>query len=499
MNSLHKLLIANRGEIAVRIIHACQELGIRTVAVYSEADGHSLPVRLADEAVPIGLAAPQDSYLRGERIIAAAQAVGAQAIHPGFGFLSENADFADAVRAAGLVFIGPSGEAIRNMGSKTRARAIMQLAGVPIVPGYEGGVEADFAEAAGTIGYPVLVKAAAGGGGKGMRIVRAAQDLAEAVESAQREAEKAFGDPAIFLEKYLEHAHHIEFQIFGDTHGNLVHLFERDCSTQRRHQKIIEETPAPLLDAELRQRMGEAAVLAAQAVAYYNAGTIEFIVDAPTREFYFLEMNTRLQVEHAVTEMVTGLDLVKLQIQVALGHPLPFDQTHVSARGHALECRVYAEDAAHGFLPAVGPVLLARFPVMPGVRVDSGIETGDEISIHYDPMIAKIIAYGTDRADAIRKMDAALAQTIILGVTTNIPFLRDLLAQPDFVHGLITTDFVERELGEWKPRMNDQLDRALIVAALTDLASAPELPAKAAHSASSFDPWQDSDEFRLSA
>ena len=267
---------------------------------------------------------------------------------------------------AGLIFIGPSGEAIRTMGSKTRARAIMQLAGVPIVPGYEGGIDADFGEAAGTIGYPVLVKAAAGGGGKGMRIVREPADLPDAIESAQREAEKAFGDPTIFLEKYVEHAHHVEFQVFGDTHGNMVHLFERDCSTQRRHQKIIEETPSPLLDDELRQRMGEAAVAAAQAVAYHNAGTIEFIVDPQTREFYFLEMNTRLQVEHPITEMITGLDLVNLQIQVALGEPLPFTQDQLTARGHAIECRVYAEDAANGFLPAIGPVLLAKFPFAAG-------------------------------------------------------------------------------------------------------------------------------------
>jgi acetyl/propionyl-CoA carboxylase alpha subunit len=332
-----------------------------------------------------------------------------------------------------------------------------------------------------------------------MRIVRDPGDLAGALEAAQREAQNAFGDSAVFLEKYLEHAHHVEFQVFGDTQGNVVHLFERECSTQRRHQKIVEETPSPLLDDELRRRMGEAAILAAQAVAYHNAGTIEFIVDGRTREFYFLEMNTRLQVEHPITEMITGLDLVKLQIQVALGYRLPFDQAHVTARGHALECRVYAEDAANGFLPAVGPVLLAKFPAMPGVRVDSGIETGDEISIHYDPMIAKIIACGTDRADAIRKMQAALAHTIILGVTTNVRFLRDLLAQPVFQRGLITTDYIERELSGWQPRESDQLDPALIAAALTDLTSAPERSATPSPSSSHFDPWHVPDHFRLCA
>jgi acetyl-CoA carboxylase biotin carboxylase subunit len=496
MTSLDKLLIANRGEIAARIMRACQELGIRTVAIYSEADARALHVRAADEAIPIGPPPPQESYLRGDRIVAAAQSVGAQAIHPGFGFLSENADFAEAVREAGLIFIGPSSEAIRSMGSKTRARAVMQLAGVPIVPGYEGGLDADFGEAAGTIGYPVLVKAAAGGGGKGMRIVRVPADLSGAIDSAQREAEKAFGDPTIFLEKYVEHAHHVEFQVFGDMHGNVVHLFERDCSTQRRHQKIIEETPSPLLDDELRQRMGEAAVTAAQAVAYHNAGTIEFIVDPQTREFYFLEMNTRLQVEHPITEMITGLDLVKLQIKVALGEPLPFAQGHITARGHAIECRVYAEDAANGFLPASGPVLLAKFPLMPGVRVDTGIESGDEVSIHYDPMIAKIIAYGQDRADAIRKMDTALRNTIILGVTTNVRFLRDVLAHPTFQRGEITTNFIERELATWQPDASDKLDLALIAAALNDAQSMTAAPTTNSQPLTT-DPWQIGDGFRI--
>jgi acetyl-CoA carboxylase biotin carboxylase subunit len=498
MTSIDKLLIANRGEVAVRIIRACQELGIRTVAIYSEVDAHTLHVRAADEAVPIGPPPPQQSYLRGETIIAAAKSVGAQAIHPGFGFLSENADFADAVRDAGMIFIGPAGEAIRSMGSKTRARAIMQLAGVPIVPGYEGGLDADFGEAAGTIGYPVLVKAAAGGGGKGMRIVREPSELAGAIESAQHEAEKAFGDPTIFLEKYVEHAHHVEFQVFGDTHGNILHLFERDCSTQRRHQKIIEETPSPLLDDELRLRMGEAAITAAQAVAYHNAGTIEFIVDPRTREFYFLEMNTRLQVEHPITEVITGLDLVKLQISVALGEPLPFVQDQLTARGHAIECRVYAEDAANGFLPAIGRVLFAKFPSQPGVRVDTGIESGDEVSIHYDPMMAKIIAYGQDRADAIRKMDTALRQTVILGVTTNARFLRDVLAHPVFQRGEVTTNFIEREFAAWRPDVNDKLDLVFIAAALTDAWSSPDQPmANDQPLTTRFDPWQIGDRFRI--
>jgi acetyl-CoA carboxylase biotin carboxylase subunit len=504
MNSIDKLLIANRGEVAVRISHACHELGMRTVAIHSEADARALHVRLADEAIPIGPPPPQQSYLRGEAIIAAARSAGVQAIHPGFGFLSENADFAEAVREAGLIFIGPSDEAIRSMGSKTHARAIMQLAGVPIVPGYEGSVGADFREAAGTIGYPVLVKAAAGGGGKGMRIVREPSGLLDAIDSAQREAEKAFGDPMVFLEKYVEHAHHVEFQVFGDMHGNIVHLFERDCSTQRRHQKIIEETPSPLLDDDLRQRMGEAAITAAQAVAYHNAGTIEFIVDPQTREFYFLEMNTRLQVEHPITEMITGLDLVKLQIKVALGERLPFTQDQLSARGHAIECRVYAEDAANGFLPAIGPVLLAKFPSLPGVRVDTGLESGDEVSIYYDPMIAKIIAYGADRTDAIRKMDTALRQTVILGVTTNTRFLRDVLAHPVFQRGEVTTNFIEREFAAWRSDTPAKLDLALIAAAFADAQFSPALsaasnPTGALRSqplTTNLDPWQVSDGFR---
>jgi len=491
---LTRLLIANRGEVAVRIMRACRELGIATVAIYSEADADALHVRVADEALPIGPPPPTQAYLHIDRILAAARQSGAQAVHPGFGFLSENADFADAVRAAGQIFIGPPGDAIRQMGSKTRARAVMERAGVPIVPGYQGAVDADFGEVAGTLGYPLLVKAAAGGGGKGMRIVRRPDGLIEAIEAAQREADRAFGDDTIFLEKYVEGAHHVEFQIFGDEHGQVVHLFERDCSTQRRHQKIIEESPSPLLDDALRTRMGQAAVAAAQAVNYANAGTVEFIVDPRTREFYFLEMNTRLQVEHPVTEAITGLDLVKLQIAVAQGQALPFTQADLTRRGHAVEARVYAEDPANGFLPAIGRVLLAKFPHAPGVRVDSGVETGDEITIHYDPMIAKIIAHGTDRADAIRKLDAALADTVILGVTTNLAFLRDVLAQPAFQRGEVTTDFVEREFAAWQPR-RDQRDAALIAAALSGAAETRANPA-ADQGGAGHDPWQATDHFR---
>jgi acetyl-CoA carboxylase biotin carboxylase subunit len=495
-----KILIANRGEIAVRIIRACQELNIRAVAIYSEADAGSMHVRLADEAIPIGLSAPKDSYLRGDKIIQAAKSVGAEAIHPGFGFLSENADFADAVRSAGLIFIGPLGYSMRLMGNKIGARVLMQQAGVPIVPGYEGSVDAEFAEAAGTIGYPVLVKAAAGGGGKGMRVVHHADELQAAIESAQREAHHAFGDATIFLEKYIDGSRHIEFQVFGDAHGHVVHLFERECSVQRRHQKIIEETPSPLLDDVLRDRIGAAAVAAAKAVNYENAGTIEFIVDPQTREYYFLEMNTRLQVEHPITEMITGLDLVKLQIDVALGKELPFTQTDISRRGHAIECRVYAEDPSNDFLPAIGKVLKAKFPSGSNVRVDTGIESGDEVSIHYDPMIAKVVVLGQDRSDAIRKMDWALSNTTILGVTTNTRFLRDVLAHSIFSRGAETTDFVQQEFSNWQMPVDEKSDLAMIAVGLQgmkDEGGGKKQAGNGKMQDASFDPWNVNDGFRV--
>ncbi len=442
-----KILIANRGEIAVRIMRACREMEIPSVAVYSEADTHALHVRQANEAVLIGAAPARESYLNSTRIIEAALQTGCQAIHPGYGFLSENADFAADVQAAGLTFVGPSVEAIRAMGLKTEALRLMQAAGVPTVPGYQGG--GDYGQAAEQIGYPVLVKAAAGGGGKGMRIVRATSELSEALAAAGREAQNAFGDGRVFLEKYIESARHIEFQVFGDQRGNIVHLFERECSIQRRHQKIIEETPSPFLDTDLRSRMGDAATEAARAVGYVNAGTVEFIVDKDFN-FYFLEMNTRLQVEHPITEWVTGLDLVKLQIRVAAGEPLPFQQADVSQRGHAIECRVYAEDPANGFLPAIGTAERISEPSGPGVRVDSGLASGDEVSIHYDPMIAKLSVYGTDRVDAIARMRRALADYVISGLTTNLEFLAAVIDHPVFVRGEATTGFIEEYFGEWR-------------------------------------------------
>jgi acetyl-CoA carboxylase biotin carboxylase subunit len=493
-----KILIANRGEIAVRIIHACREMGIRTVAIYSEADTTALHVRLADEAVCVGAAPSSESYLRIDRIIEAALETNSQAIHPGYGFLSEAEAFAEAVQASGLVFIGPSPQAIRSMGSKTEARALMQAAGVPVVPGFQGWHE-DFPAEAEKIGYPVMVKAAAGGGGKGIRIVHQADDLAEAVEAARHEAKRAFDDDTLFLEKYLPVAHHIEFQILADVHGNTVHLFERECSIQRRHQKIIEETPSPLMTEDLRAEMGAAAVAAAHAIGYVNAGTVEFIVDE-ARHFYFLEMNTRLQVEHPITEMVTGVDLVRLQIQIAAGERLPFSQGDLRQRGHAIECRIYAEDPTNDFLPATGTIWMFDPPRMPNVRLDAGIETGDTISIHYDPMIAKLIVYDSDRHHAIRRMATALRETIILGITTNIPFLEAVMAHEVFQAGNTTTNFIDQHIVEWGASPLDQVesDIAFVTAALIETTPTRITSMLGRdHSGDVYSPWNEPDGFRM--
>jgi 3-methylcrotonyl-CoA carboxylase alpha subunit len=464
-----KILIANRGEIAIRLLRACKELGIRTVAVYSDVDKDSLHthVQFADEAIHIGAAAPKESYLNGDVLIRAALASQADAIHPGYGFLSENASFAAAVASAPLTFIGPSADSIRAMGDKAESKVLMKKAGVPTVPGYEGiESEADFKNAAREIGYPVLVKAAAGGGGKGMRVVNNESELSDAIESARREALNAFGDERLLIEKYLPNAHHIEFQVFGDQHGHLVHLFERECSVQRRHQKIIEETPSPLLTPELRTQMGEAAVKAAKAVNYYNAGTIEFIVDPDTLQFYFLEMNTRLQVEHPVTEFTTGLDLVQWQIRVAAGEHFPYQQEQLTQRGHAIECRVYAEDPANGFLPSTGKLLQYIEPRGPGIRVDSGFSVGSEVSHFYDPLLAKLIVHGESRESAIRKMQTALGEFIVHGVITNIDFMKSVLSHHDFATGKVTTRWVENNFN-WTPNAEPSFE-ALIAASLAD-------------------------------
>ena len=492
-----KILIANRGEIAVRVIRACREMGIRTVAVYSAADRRALHVRMADEAIEIGTAPARQSYLSIEHILEAARESRAQAIHPGYGFLSENAEFADAVSEAGLVFIGPPDSAIRAMGDKGRARERMIASNVPVVPGYQGPDEDRLlAERAAEIGYPLLVKAAAGGGGKGMRVAGAPNELEEAIAAARREAQHAFGDARLILERYIPRARHIEFQVLADAHGHTLHLFERECSVQRRHQKIIEETPSPFLDSGMRSRMGAAAVAAAQAVGYQNAGTIEFIVDPDTRAFFFLEMNTRLQVEHPVTELVTGLDLVQLQVRIAAGEPLPLTQADLTQRGHAIECRLYAEDPANNFLPTTGPLLRFVEPKGPGVRVDTGFTSGDEISIHYDPLVAKITAWAPDRPAAIRRMEQALRETILLGVTNNGQFLQDVLADPDFQAGDIYTPWVEDHFGDWQPPQCAVPPEVLAAAALTAFQPSVSNGGTPDSKADAYSPWRSANAFR---
>ncbi|HAV78604.1 MAG TPA: acetyl-CoA carboxylase biotin carboxylase subunit [Anaerolineae bacterium] len=465
-----KILIANRGEIAVRVMRACKELGIKTVAVYSDADQDSQHKQFADEAIQI------ESYLHADVLIQAALSSKADAIHPGYGFLSENASFASAVDSAKLTFIGPSADSIRAMGDKAESKILMKKAGVPTVPGYEGlESEDEFRKAAKEIDYPVLIKASAGGGGKGMRIVEEETGLVEAIQGARREALNSFGDEHLLIEKYLADAHHIEFQIFGDTHGHIVHLFERECSVQRRHQKIIEETPSPLLTPEIRTRMGEAAVEAAKAVGYYNAGTVEFIFNPTDSSFYFLEMNTRLQVEHPVTELATGLDLVQWQIRVAAGGHFPYQQDHLSQRGHAIECRIYAEDPANGFLPSTGKLLQFIEPHGPGIRVDSGFRAGDTVTHFYDPMLAKLIVHAENRETAIQKMEAALRDFVVHGVTTNIDFLQDVLSHPDFAEGKVSTRWVEKNMGSGSLFPKDRPQavgfHTLIAASLADLST----------------------------
>lgn len=497
INSFSSLLIANRGEIAVRVIRAAKEMGLRTVAVYSAADAGAPHVEMADEAVAIGPAEAAQSYLNVESILAAAKASGAEAIHPGYGFLAEKADFAEAVQAAGLVWVGPPPEAMRAMGDKAGARALMEKAGVPLLPGYQGADDdAALKKAAKEIGYPLLVKAAAGGGGVGMRVVEAAAELDEAIAAARRTAQSAFGDGRLLLEKYLPRAHHVEIQVLGDQHGKLLHLFERECSVQRRHQKIIEESPSPLLDERLRAEMGTAALAAAEAVGYHNAGTVEFLLDPQSGEFYFLEMNTRLQVEHPVTEFVSGLDIVQWQLRIAAGERLPFEQEELKPSGHAIECRIYAEDPAEGFLPQAGRLLRLRLPEGEGVRVDNGVAEGQTVGVHYDPLLAKIIVHAEDRPAAIRRMQAALAESAFLGVTTNLEFLQDVLAHPDFQAGEADTGFVERELGDWSPAVEPPAE-ALIAAALLDWGAPNGDGEEIELEADPYSPWARADGFRL--
>jgi len=493
-----KLLIANRGEIACRVIAAASELGVRTVAVYSDADRGARHVALADEARRIGPPEARASYLNIEAILAAARASGAEAIHPGYGFLSENEEFAAACVKAGVVFVGPSPKAIAAMGDKSAAKRLMEKAGVPLVPGYHGEKQeaAFLKKEADRIGYPVLIKASAGGGGKGMKVAEDAKGFAAALESARREAKSAFGDERVLIEKYLERPRHIEVQVFGDTHGNVVHLFERDCSVQRRHQKVLEEAPAPGMSAERRKAMGTAAVAAAKSIKYTGAGTVEFIVGHDGR-FFFMEMNTRLQVEHPVTEMVTGLDLVKLQLAVAAGDRLPFKQSDLQLSGHAIEARIYAENPAKGFLPSTGTLRHLRLPEA-SARVDTGVRQGDAITPYYDPMIAKLIVWGDNRTVALGRMRAALAGCEIVGVASNVEFLARTVASTAFAGADLDTGLIERSRAELFPADTGASDEDLAAAALAELLAEQAQAAAAARiSGDPHSPWNIVDGWRL--
>ena len=494
-----KILIANRGEIACRVIRTCRRLGIRTVAVYSEADADAQHVRQADEAYLIGGPRPADSYLRGEAILEAAMRSGAQAIHPGYGFLSENADFADAVEAAGMVFIGPNAASMRKMGSKAGAKDLMAAAGVPVVPGYTGEDQSPntLSREAARIGFPLMIKAAHGGGGKGMRIVHRLEEFIAQLESCQREAANAFGRDRVLLERYVQSPRHIEIQIFGDTQGNAIHLNERECSAQRRYQKVLEESPSPFLTPELRSAMGEAAVKAAHAIDYVNAGTVEFIVD-PQGDFFFMEINTRLQVEHPVTELTTGLDLVEWQLRIAAGAPLPLTQQQVPQHGHAIEVRLYAEDPEAGFLPGSGRLEKLVLPTpSTNVRIDSGVIEGDTVSIFYDPMIAKLIVWDTDRTAALARLGDALSHCEIAGPKSNIGFLERLVRHPAVVEGTIDTGYLDRHLQEFMP--DEAIDLPLLLAAVaaTLLKQEAEARTVAASSGDPHSPWATADGWRL--
>ena len=495
-----RVLIANRGEIAVRLIRACRDLGVSPVAVYSDADRDALHVRLADQAFHIGESPAGSSYLLGDRIIAAARQAGAEAIHPGYGFLSERAWFAQAVNEAGLTFIGPAPASIELMGEKTSARRAAERAGAPIVPGTREPLssEDEARRVAAAIGYPVMLKAAAGGGGKGMRVVHDDAELGQAFRLAGAEAGAAFGDSAVYLEKNIERPRHIEIQVVADHFGNVIHLGERECSIQRRHQKVIEECPASFNDPDLRERMGAAAISIARAANYQSVGTVEFLVDE-SRNFYFLEMNTRLQVEHPVTELVTGIDLVREQIRIAAGEPLSIRQEDVRWSGSAIECRVYAEDPDRQFLPSPGRITLLRTPAGPGIRDDSGVYEGWEVPIHYDPMISKLAAWGATREESISRLQRALDEYIVGGIRTTIPFFKRVLTDPDFIAGRIDTGYIARMLADQPPSISrEEIERdldneelvAAIIAALEHLQASSQVRPQAGDSISKQSQWR---------
>eukprot|EP00471_Norrisiella_sphaerica_P005556 CAMPEP_0184489218 /NCGR_PEP_ID=MMETSP0113_2-20130426/14822_1 /TAXON_ID=91329 /ORGANISM="Norrisiella sphaerica, Strain BC52" /LENGTH=693 /DNA_ID=CAMNT_0026872515 /DNA_START=83 /DNA_END=2165 /DNA_ORIENTATION=- len=497
--TFNKILIANRGEIACRVIRTARELGVKTVAVYSDADVHAEHVQIADEAYRIGNPPAAESYLIGEKILEVAAKTGAEAIHPGYGFLSENADFADACAEANVKFIGPPSSAIKAMGSKSASKIIMTEAKVPVVPGYHGEDQSErkLIEESKKIGFPLMIKAVLGGGGKGMRIVHSEEQFLDMLHAAKRESMKSFKDDNVLLERYIERPRHIEFQVFADQHGDAVHLFERDCSVQRRHQKVLEEAPAPGMSSELRAAMGESAVNAAKAVGYEGAGTVEFIFDAVTNDYFFMEMNTRLQVEHPVSEMITKRDLVQWQLHVAKGHPLPATQDSIdrSVTGHAIEARIYAEDPENGFLPAVGRLKHVRYPQTDGtLRVETGIKTGDEVSMFYDPMIAKLVVWGNTRKAALDKCDQALENFQIIGTPTNISFLRRCLNHPEFINGSVETNFIEQYLSDLFPEKGEGLtpnERTAACMAAHRLLEEMErkAEAKAKESADARSPW----------
>lgn len=468
---IKKILIANRGEIAVRVRNACKEMSIPTVAVYSTADRKSLHVQMADEAICIGDPPPLESYLNIDKIIVVAKQTGADAIHPGYGFLAENSDFSARCEQEEIIFIGPNSEALRLVGDKVRSRKTMTKAKIPIIPGMmtKDAEMKEFKEAAESIGYPVMIKASAGGGGKGMRIIRSPKELEKGIEAGMREAKSAFGDESVYLEKYIEEPRHVEFQVLADNFGNVVHLFERECSIQRRHQKIVEETPSCAIDDELRKKMGEVAKKVIKVSGYNNAGTVEFLLDR-NKNFYFLEVNARIQVEHPITELVTGVDLVKQQIKIASGEKLSLRQEEVEQRGHAMECRIYAEDPENNFFPSAGKILFMKEPAGPGIRHDCGIYSGFEVPVYYDPILSKVITLGETREDARRRMMLALSNYIVLGIKTTISFLSSVMAHPEFVAGNTHTNFIEKNMSDWVNKVNKKkrkfLNEALLAAAV---------------------------------